>query len=82
MIELPSARLLCTELTKTNEEVEGQDDVHTTLVMQMGQFIDHDITHSPIFQFDENPFFEQTCCDGSSFPCKCFLFRQLQFNIY
>ena len=72
IIELPSARLVSTKMTKMDpedaESRQGQDTFHTVMVMQMGQFIDHDITHSPIFQFDDNPFFEETCCDGTSFP--------------
>ena len=49
--ELPSARILSTELTVDAPEDpksnQGMDLIHTTMVMQMGQFIDHDITHVP-----------------------------------
>ena len=68
IIELPSARLVSTKMTKTapDEDADfrqGQDAVHTTLVMQMGQFIGHDITHGPTSDNDG-----KTCCNGTSFP--------------
>ena len=76
VVELPSARILSTTMAQiTNDATSrsAQDPIHTTLVMQMGQFIDHDITHSPIFQFRdkfEDISFEETCCNGTEFPSK------------
>ena len=78
VVQLPSARLISTRMTKmagNDNSGVGKDNQHTTMVMQMGQFIDHDITHSPIFQFrdkfeDVNFGFEETCCNGTEFPCK------------
>jgi len=68
--ELPSARAL------SNRLADGRnlgDSENTLLVMQMGQFIDHDITHTPNY--------EEDCCrpDGK-FPSrfsseKCFPVR-------
>ena len=73
LIKLPSARLVSTHLTVSapddTESDQGMDKVHTTMVMQMGQFIDHDLTHSPTFQF-EDP--NQKCCDGGHYPSKQF----------
>ena len=43
--ELPSARLVSTKLAE--DETNPADSDNTILVMQMGQFIDHDITHTP-----------------------------------
>ena len=43
-MELPSARAISNALTVGPER---RDDDNTVLVMQMGQFIDHDITHTP-----------------------------------
>ena len=45
--DLPSARKLSTTVTKTSANQDRRDGVSTVLVMQMGQFIDHDITHTP-----------------------------------
>ena len=44
---LPSARKLSTTVTKSTANEERKDGIHTVFVMQMGQFIDHDITHTP-----------------------------------
>eukprot|EP00095_Tigriopus_kingsejongensis_P000560 maker-scaffold776_size99073-snap-gene-0.17 protein:Tk00560 transcript:maker-scaffold776_size99073-snap-gene-0.17-mRNA-1 annotation:"hypothetical protein DAPPUDRAFT_312923" len=72
-LELPSARRVSLATTETNTAVDNE---HTVLVMQMGQFIDHDLTHTPNHG--------QNCCgrDGS-FPAsfdaeKCFPIRMDQ----
>ena len=44
-MELPSARAISNALSRETEE--RRDGDNTILVMQMGQFIDHDITHTP-----------------------------------
>merc|ERR1719411_1824332 len=44
-VELPSARAISNALSRETEE--RRDGDNTILVMQMGQFIDHDITHTP-----------------------------------
>ena len=86
VVELPSARILSTKMTKITNDADksrsGKDFRHTTLVMQMGQFIDHDITHSPTFQFRdkfEDISFEETCCNGTEFPGRFF---QMSCNYY
>ena len=43
--ELPSARLISNELGKIGQP--GRDSTVNVLVMQLGQFIDHDLTHTP-----------------------------------
>ena len=49
--ELPSARLLSTTLAKSTESFSKKpnDEIRTVFLMQMGQFIDHDLAHSPNF---------------------------------
>ena len=73
-VELPSARSLSISMTRrSNDTLSRKDLRHTTLVMQMGQFIDHDITHTPMFQFSdqfEDISFDETCCNGTEFPSK------------
>ena len=59
---LPSARkvsMTCAEMDKNKNIRNGED--HTVMVMQMGQYIDHDITHSPIFNIDK-------CCKNGRVP--------------
>ena len=58
--DLPSARKLSTTVTKTSANQDRRDGVSTVLVMQMGQFIDHDFAHAPNFQNDP-----PNCCDTS-----------------
>eukprot|EP00092_Neocalanus_flemingeri_P040590 GFUD01044196.1.p1 GENE.GFUD01044196.1~~GFUD01044196.1.p1 ORF type:complete len:777 (+),score=180.51 GFUD01044196.1:168-2498(+) len=55
--QLPSARLISSKIF-TAADPTNQDDI-STLFMQMGQFIDHDITHGPAT--------ERECCkkDGA-----------------
>ena len=50
---LPNARLLSLFITKKSPK---RDRRYNTLVMQMGQFIDHDIAQTPSFPTE--------CCDG------------------
>ena len=61
--ELPSARLLSTTLAKSTGSFSKKpnDGIRTVFLMQMGQFIDHDLAHSPNFP-------DVNCCtdDGKS----------------
>ncbi len=69
--ELPSARKLSTRMTKSALKEDKKNGIHTAFVMQMGQFIDHDITHTPNHA-------KADCCGTSgTFPAsfdsnKCF----------
>lgn len=45
--DLPSARLVSQALTEFSHR-STQSDIWTLMLMQWGQFIDHDLTHSPI----------------------------------
>ncbi len=67
--ELPSARLLSVGMTA---ESNVADNIHTLMVMQMGQFVDHDLTSTPTAV-------GESCCGrgGRGFaspldPDKCF----------
>ena len=46
-LNLPSARKVSTTMTQGSRTNDPKDGIRSVLVMQMGQFIDHDITHSP-----------------------------------
>lgn len=60
--ELPSPRQLSTTVAKTTANSERTDEIQTVLVMQLGQFIDHDITHTPTHSVSN-------CCNkDGSFP--------------
>lgn len=59
--DLPSARKVSTTIAKTTANEERKDDVRTVFVMQLGQFIDHDITHAPNHA-------SQCCNKDGSFP--------------
>ena len=54
-VELPSARQLSQRMTADSNVA---DDIQTVLVMQMGQFIDHDLTSTPTSS--------SKCCSKSS----------------
>jgi len=45
--ELPSARLVSQSLTEFSHR-STQSEIWTLMLMQWGQFLDHDITHSPL----------------------------------
>jgi len=69
-IELPSARQISNALA---DGTNSNDNDNTVLVMQMGQFIDHDLTHTPNHGV-------QCCAKGGKFPRtfdpkKCFPIR-------
>ena len=66
-LDLPSARVVSLECTqKENKVPKSQKGIETVLVMQMGQFIDHDITHAPQFRIEN-------CCDPSKISLKCLI---------
>ena len=57
--ELPSGRRISNKLTGGRNSLDREN---TMLVMQFGQFIDHDITHTPIYESTD-------CCKSKSrFP--------------
>ena len=57
--ELPSGRRISNRLTGGNNRLDPEN---TMMVMQLGQFIDHDITHTPIYE-------STNCCrSGGRFP--------------
>jgi len=57
---LPSARLLSTNLAK---DFNNADSRFTYLTMVFGQFVDHDITHSPILKNGNNQ--DIDCCSSN-----------------
>lgn len=59
--ELPSARLLSNVLFKGDEDTK-QPGV-TMLLMQFGQFIDHDLTHGPTLKLPKTRNGKNKCCD-------------------
>jgi len=58
---LTSARVLSTNLAK---DFNNQDSRFTYITMVFGQFVDHDITHSPILKNGNNQ--DIDCCSSSS----------------
>ena len=48
---LPSARLVSLNLVP---DVDTPSDTDTSHVMQWGQFVDHDLTHTPLFRSAHN----------------------------
>ncbi|KAK8387859.1 hypothetical protein O3P69_020046 [Scylla paramamosain] len=56
---LPSARLVSTSIS---QDVDRPNTDLSLYVMLWGQFIDHDLTHVPIFRFDNNTGIE--CCSN------------------
>merc|ERR1719264_1774201 len=54
---LPSARLLSTKLAT---DLRNTDQKHTYITMTFGQFVDHDLTHSPIMKREDNR--DIDCC--------------------
>ena len=63
---LPSARLISINIIP---DVDAPSELDTHNVMQWGQFIDHDLTHTPLFRLNnENSSGIQCCADDGSAP--------------
>ena len=59
---LPSARLVSINIVP---DVDAPSELDTHNVMQWGQFVDHDITHTPLFRLsDKNTTGIKCCTDG------------------
>ena len=56
-LSLPSPRLLSTSLAP---DLSNDDPRHSFITMTFGQFVDHDITHSPIMKSGDNQ--DIDCC--------------------
>ena len=63
--KLPSARLVSINIVP---DVDLPDDLDTHNVMQWGQFLDHDLTHTPLFRLSDTNSSGVKCCseDGSA----------------
>ena len=65
--DLPSPRLLSTSLAS---DLRNEDQRHSYITMTFGQFIDHDITHSPILKSGDNQ--DIDCCrSGAALDTFC-----------
>ena len=62
--ELPSARLVSVSVVP---DFDAPSELDTHNVMQWGQFVDHDITHTPLFRLSYGQRDGIKCCkdDGS-----------------
>ena len=62
--ELPSARLVSINIVP---DINNPSDLDTHNVMQWGQFIDHDVTNTPLFRLSNNDSSGVQCCteDGA-----------------
>ena len=69
---LPSARLVSINIVP---DVDSPSEMDTHNVMQWGQFVDHDITHTPLFRLSGEASEGIQCCeaDGSGPYSKLFL---------
>jgi len=69
---LPSARLISINIVP---DVEAPSELDTHNVMQWGQFVDHDITHTPLFRLSGEQSNGIQCCekDGSGPYSKLYL---------
>ena len=56
---LPGARSVSNSVSVGSNN--RKDETNTVLTMQMGQFVDHDIAHVPVFP-------RTSCCQGGTFP--------------
>jgi len=64
--DLPSARLVSINIVP---DVDAPSELDTHNVMQWGQFVDHDITHTPLFRLgNQNSSGIQCCMEDGSAP--------------
>merc|ERR1711981_508263 len=59
--DLPNARKLSLQLAKTTEGGDAESSIMSIYVMQMGQFIDHDLAHAPFVSGKD-------CCTDNAGP--------------
>jgi len=62
---LPSARLVSINIVP---DVDAPAELDTHNVMQWGQFVDHDIAHTPLFRLSRNGTGVQCCMNDGSAP--------------
>ena len=62
---LPSARLVSINIVP---DVDAPSELDTLNVMQWGQFVDHDLAHTPLFRLSANATGVQCCMDDGSAP--------------
>ncbi len=62
---LPSARLVSINIVP---DVDAPSEIDTLNVMQWGQFVDHDLAHTPLFRLSNNATGVQCCMDDGSAP--------------
>ena len=62
---LPSARLVSVNIVP---DVDAPSEIDTLNVMQWGQFVDHDLAHTPLFRLSGNNSGVKCCMDDGSGP--------------
>ena len=75
---LPSARLVSTELTSANDRPSSS--INTILLMALGQFIDHDLDHVPVFSKFTNFFSSVVGYNGAQTVYYSILLKRIHFT--
>ena len=70
---LPSARLVSINIVP---DVDAPSELDTLNVMQWGQFVDHDLAHTPLFRLSANATGVQCCMDDGSAPISKLVLEQ------
>ena len=74
---LPSARLISINVIP---DVHVPSELYTHNVMQWGQFLDHDLTHTPLFRLgNKNSSGIQFCEEDGSAPISCLVLHHKCF---
>ena len=66
---LPNARLIS---TKIHERLESSDNKFSLMMMQWGQFIDHDFSHTPQYKGPNNEMLDCKACDSAFRHLACY----------